>query len=157
MKKILTILLSLILSLSLSSCSHINDTNGPDDYTIQTFSDEDYCTGFSSYVALGMFTSRSLTIDGVYKGTCDVKKLSGIYKLDEYKWEKSNYLNIEIEYDCSSGNSMIVLVSNGEIAQKINPNTISPIKIINSRSKYRILVVGESSSVKISCKISPSN
>ena len=60
MKKILCLLL-VLLSIMLSSCSQIEDTNGPDDYSIVTFTDEDILNGRINTITIFITTKSTIT------------------------------------------------------------------------------------------------
>ena len=68
-----------LIVLCLTSCSHVEDTNGPDDYSIVTFSDEDYLSG-GHYVISERVSKGSSYINNELKGIFKAHKISGIQK-----------------------------------------------------------------------------
>ena len=88
MKKVLMILFVCLLMIVLTSCQHIEDSNGPDDYSVTTFTDEDILKGYNSHISIGMFRNSSYS-NGVLKGTYKVSKLSGIYKVNNFKYNNT--------------------------------------------------------------------
>ena len=150
MKKILCLLL-VLLSIMLSSCSQIEDTNGPDDYSIVTFTDEDILNGRINTITMGVFESSSF-INGELKGTYKVSKLSGLVEIEKITSNKSS-VNFDIDFSCESGNAMLVIVSNGMIVKKIEANEKVNFDIVNSNDTYKLLLVGESAKVSLKYKI----
>ena len=150
MKKILCVLL-VLLSIMLSSFSQIEDTNGPDDYSIVTFTDEDILNGRINTITMGVFESSSF-INGELKGTYKVSKLSGLVEIEKITSNKSS-VNFDIDFSCESGNAMLVIVSNGMIVKKIEANEKVNFDIVNSNDTYKLLLVGESAKVSLKYKI----
>lgn len=150
MKKILCLLL-VLLSIMLSSCSQIEDTNGPDDYSIVTFTDEDILNGRINTITIGVFESSSF-INGEMNGTYKVSKLSGLVEIEKITSNKSS-VNFDIDFSCESGNAMLVIESNGMIVKKIEANEKVNFDIVNSNDTYKLLLVGESAKVSLKYKI----
>lgn len=150
MKKILCLLL-VLLSVILSSCSQIEDTNGPDDYSIVTFTDEDILKGGINTITVGSFRSSSFIGDEL-KGTYKVSKLSGTVEIEKIRSDRSN-INFDIDFSCESGNAMLVIVSNGIIVKKIEANEKVNFDIVNGNDAYKLIIVGESAKVSLKYKI----
>ena len=150
MKKILCLLL-VLLSVMLSSCSQIEDTNGPDDYSIVTFTDEDILKGAINTITIGVFESSSF-INGELKGTYKVSKLSGMVEIEKISSDRSN-INFDIDFTCESGNAMLVIVSKGRIVKKIEANEKVNFDITNSNDYYNLLLVGESAKASVKYKV----
>ena len=150
MKKILCLLL-VLLSVMLSSCSQIEDTNGPDDYSIVTFTDEDILKGAINTITVGSFRSSSFVGDEL-KGTYKVSKLSGMVEIEKISSDRSN-INFYIDFTCESGNAMLVIVSKGRIVKKIQANEKVNFDITNNNDYYKLLLVGESAKASIKYKV----
>ena len=60
MKKLFTILFILFLSLTLTSCSHIEDTNGPDDYSLVEISNDEIVSGKSYSTSVGKLQHKQV-------------------------------------------------------------------------------------------------
>ncbi|MDY2574966.1 MAG: hypothetical protein SOW55_03195, partial [Bacilli bacterium] len=78
-KKIILSLLILPLVLNLTSCSHVEDTNGTSDYSIVTYSDKDIITKNSFLLNNSVKTSKN-EINNI-----SAKKFSGVYQLEKTK------------------------------------------------------------------------
>lgn len=150
MKKILCLLL-VLLSIMLSSCSQIEDTNGPDDYSIVTFTDEDILNGRINTITMGVFESSSF-INGELKGTYKVSKLSGLVEIEKITSNKSS-VNFDIDFSCESGNAMLVIVSNDMIVKKVEANEKVNFDIENAKYTYKLLLIGESAKVSLKYKV----
>lgn len=143
MKKIFTIGLFLVLSLSLTSCGHIEDTNGDDDFSIQTITEERILSG-SSY---SMTSSKKVTINN--KTTMSVKKFSGVYTLYDFDLEDDENLNFTIYSEVTKGNFKMVLTQDKKIVKNIPINTINDFSVSN-KGDYKIKLVGESAAFELS-------
>ena len=151
MKKLLMILLVSVLMGILTGCQHIEDSNGPDDYSITTFTDEDILKGYNSHISIGMFRSSSY-INGILKGTYKVSKFSGIYKVNNFK-ENSTIVNFTIQFICEEGNAMFVIVSDDKIVRKIEANSDLSFDLPNDGNNYKLLVVGESAKITLNYSV----
>jgi hypothetical protein len=144
MKKLCKLLLAIVLVLTLSGCfKQVEDTNGPDDYTIQTYTDKDITYGNKKHVFIGAL-ENSIGNHGSLK----VSKFSGIYDL--YKVNASNQrLEFNITAKCSSGNFRVVIVHDNEIIYnvKINQNDVKAFD--NCDGNYTIVIVGESAKIDV--------
>ena len=146
MKKILCILM-LLFVLTLTSCSHIEDTNGPDDYRVTTFTDEDILQGPHSLIE-EFSSEKSVMNSGHLEGLYKAKKMSGIKKVAEYDYNCPIFL-FTFRLDCEEGNAMVVVVANGEIMQRVEANTGSvKFRLYKDVKKtYMIYVLGESANI----------
>lgn len=154
MKKILIILLVLLV-MTLSSCSHIEDTNGPNDFSVVTFTDEELLKGFNSYSAFGMMRN-STYINNVLNGSCSVAKLSGLYKIDSYR-NNDAIINFNINFTCEEGNALLVIVSNEQIIKKIEANSEVEFNLDNNQDRYDLIVVGESAKLSLKYQVTSYN
>jgi hypothetical protein len=150
MKKLLLTLL-LIMMITLTSCTHIEDTNGPDNYTVETFTDQDILDGSNSIITVGSFHSHTHINDNL-KGSYKVSKLSGILEVYEYD-SKASTLNFNISFKCEEGNAMVVIVSNDNIIKKIEANQDIKFEVSNNYKNYTILIVGESAKISLKYEV----
>lgn len=151
MKKFIC-LLFIFLVVSLSSCSHIEDTNGIDNYSIQTFTDEDIIRGRSNTNSLGVLEAYSY-IDNVLKGSYKVSKFSGIETINEYS-SNDSYIKFDINFICESGNGVFAIVSDNEIVKKIEANQELIFEVSNNYKEYMLVIVGESGKLSLKYNIS---
>ena len=154
MKKI-ALVLFLSLTITLTSCSHIEDANGSNNYSIVTFTDDDIINGNHSSIEVGTMKSSSSTSNGI-KGKYSSAKLSGIIEVEKYKSTKEN-LSFEIEIKCESGNAMLVIVSDDEIVKKIEANQNITFTIDNNKKYYKLMLIGESAKVSVKYEFNSSN
>ena len=89
MKRFLCLLFLAFVLLSLTSCSHVEDTNGSDDYSIVTFLDEEIIHGSRLTSTFGTFKTNS-HINDKLKGRYRVSKLSGVVEVNTYETNKQN-------------------------------------------------------------------
>ena len=150
MKKIIVIML-LIFTLTLTSCSHIEDINGPDDYSLATFKDEDLLGGIHSCSEMGVIESSSKILDKA-TGTYKVSKISGMTEIEEYRTNK-DIITFTIEVKCEAGNALVIVISNNEIIKKIEANQSLTFEVSNNDESYRIFLVGESAKVTVKYNI----
>lgn len=146
MKKIICLLMLLML-VTMTSCAHIEDSNGPDDYSLVTIKDEDIIKGFYSTLSVGSYKS-SVHIDDKLNGTYKVSKLSGIVNVAEYDCDNET-ISFDIEFTCDEGNALVAIVSNGMIIKKIEANQSEKFDVDNNGKYYEILVIGESAKLAI--------
>ena len=152
MKKFLLVLLICLLMVNLTGCNHIEDSNGPSDYSITTFTDEDILKGYNSHISIGMFRSSSLK-NGILKGTYKVSKMSGVFKVNNYKDSNNTIINFDIQFVCEEGNAMLVIVSDDNIVKKIDANSDLSFDLPNEGNNYKLLVVGESAKITLNYSV----
>lgn len=149
MKKIVVLLFFSILLISLTACvSHVEDTNGEDNYTIETFSDDDIVNSKISHISFGSMISRT---NG--KGNAHIKKFSGVYELENFKLD-NEYLKIEVDSECFSGNFALVLIVDNQIIKIFENNSTETYEIEKANGNFRLRMVGESANIKVEYEIS---
>lgn len=151
MKKIFCLLLLTLVTVTMTSCSHIEDTNGEDNYSVVSFTDEDILSKGHYYISVGSITSRRKTGD-LIEGRFNVSKLSGILEIDNFKYS-SQYFKFNYDFVCKTGNAMLAIVSNNQIVKKIEANSGSTLKLDNNKKYYSIYLVGESANVLLNYQI----
>ena len=115
-KKLWLVLFILPMFLTLTSCAaQIEDTNGHDDYTLNTLTNEDFFKN-SSITKFGSVTSKINN-----QATLKVKKMSGIETLEKINLSSGN-LTINTNLKITSGNIKLVLIYNEEIIKEFKIN-----------------------------------
>lgn len=140
MKKILLVILLFLLS----GCSigQIADTNGDDDYSIETISNDEIIDGTSSFSVGSLETSTN----GVNK--YKVNKFSGVKTIDTFRLNNSIF-TIEVDCTVSSGNFMLALTTDKKIVKEFNINSSDSFTINNFSGTYYLKIVGESAKFNI--------
>lgn len=139
---IAVILTCAVLALSLSACvKHIVDTNGDEDFSIQTITDEKIVSGYKSYLAVG-----SVSTNVGNKHTLRVKKLSGVWQLGTVTVDNGS-VEIKTDMSVTKGNCRLVLVYGNEIVYDFNINGTDTYAT-NATGKYDIKLVGESAVIR---------
>jgi hypothetical protein len=137
----------IITLFSITSCSKVEDTNGLDNYSIETFSDDEIINGAKFTYTFGQYTSSSEwygNLTGKYK----VLTLSGVSTIVAYD-TANEIIYFEIECTCEKGNALVAVVSNDRIIKKIQANETINFEISNNGYSYRIVVVGESAKMTV--------
>lgn len=139
MKKIGIISL-LVLCLILSGCSHIEDTNGNDDFSLQTISIED-AKGSMNSTSVGSIETHVFNSDSIR-----IKKFSGISVLDNRVIR--SYSKIKIVSSVTSGNFGIFILLKDKIYE-IPINQEYYFDVSNYSGICVIKYAGESAEFKI--------
>ena len=138
-KKILRMFIALALVISLVGCiKHVEDTNGEDNYEIETYTDEDITSGKYATLKVGSITS---TVGNVT--TLKVNKFTGIEELDSTK-ATNNTLVFNVESTITKGNFRMVIVKDGDIIRDVAINTTENITLENCSGRFKLIMVGES-------------
>ena len=143
------ILIFLILSLLLTGCEYgqIEDTNGEEDYSIQTILDDKIKEGPNTRYVIN---SKWSTKDNVT--TMKIEKFSGLFLL-RTTHVTNKTLTYEIDSIVEKGNFKIVIVKNNEEIINVLINSTELVTINDAEGKYQIKAVGESAKFKMSCEI----
>lgn len=116
--KIIVSILLIVLSIMFCSCTAtvLKDTNGEDDYSLQTITDKDIIDGTNTT----QFMAVSKTKDG--ERICSARKFSGV--LPVYDAEiNANKFSITLSSRITVGNAKLVLVYNDEIVHEFDVNS----------------------------------
>lgn len=161
MKKIQRMVVILfILALSLSGCGsfimdHIEDTNGADDFSLASITDEEICQS-RSHIAVASITTTS-------GGKTEIRigKLSGVMQPDASLASVKASGETLVWHAASvvtSGNLRICIVRNGEeIAGEFPINGEGEIRIENAAGRYTLKIAGESAEFKTEITFQKSN
>lgn len=142
-KHILLFPVMIILALCLCSCKQIEDTNGEDNYQLQTISDERIISEKGSTVKVGSVSTKVNN-----KGTYKVKKFSGVETL--FSIDGSNHhITVTITSEIKAGNFKIVLVNEKQIVKVFNLNCTQSVTIENATGRYDLKIAGESANFSI--------
>ena len=141
MKKVLLFTFAFIF-IFLVGCSHIEDTNGAEDFSIVEISDEEILDGGSS-MSVGSISS---TVNGVHK--LSIKKFSGVEELLEIEADSEKTIEVSIKNEVKDGNFMIVLILNDQIIKKVYANT-SYNDELSFTGELEFVIVGESANFKM--------
>ena len=111
-KKLWLVCFILSIVLTLTSCAaQIEDTNGTDNYDLNTLTDEDFFKQ-SNVTKFGSVTSKINN-----QATLKVKKMSGVEVLDKINVSSGN-LTIHTNLKITAGNIKLVLIYNDEIIKE---------------------------------------
>ena len=112
--RLLPLVLALVLLLSLGGCKKYEDTNGPDDYSLQTLTEADLVSGKTGGSSVGRVESN---VNDTHK--LKIKTFNGVESLQKFKrgdWQ------IELSFQVTKGNARLYLCSGGEILHEFQVN-----------------------------------
>ena len=147
MKRIFALLLTLALALSLTACGSvkIEDTNGPDNFALNTITDQnilnlDLPSGGYSTKTSGLL-SKTVTHSG--------KDFSGVVEVLWTDMIAGDFVLDLMDYTVTGGNFRMVVVNDGKIVADIAPGT-ERISIDDLKGHISIRVAGESADYSFS-------
>ena len=141
-KPLAVALVCLILCLTLASCGQIEDTNGPDDITPVTITDEDIVKKSTSAV-----TSSQLITNSNGKKTVKVGKFSGVTELDSLRSDGKKVLVFTVKL--TSGNLRLCLVRDGKIVAELPIDGSEHTVALPDDDRYSLRAAGESAKYTI--------
>lgn len=147
MKKVF---LLIIMCFMLVGCSHIEDTNGSDDYSIVTYSNDDILNKSSSYITVG-YSESIKSLGGKTIGKVNCNKFSGIKNIEKSRYDSK--VNIDIKCNVTSGNFKVVVIYDDMIYKTILANTSQSFSM-NVDGYLTIKIVGESAKFSLEYSIS---
>ncbi len=145
MKRIICFALLILIVLSLASCTAVSyeDTNGEDDFSLQTITDKDIVDGINTTKIL------SSTSTGNNKTTSKAKTMSGVVELYEGKLKNESF-KIVVSNEISKGNARLVLVFNDEIVHDFDLNSKDQSFVLNNATgKVYLKIAGESTGYSV--------
>ena len=139
MKRLLSIIFIIFLSLTLTSCSHIEDTNGPDDYSLVEISNDEIVSGKSYSTSVGKLTTQTgRTIK------LKISKFSGVENVQSFKTTNSD-ITFTVSIEVTQGNFKAVLVQNNKIIHEFNNNQNNQVVTVSKGTgSVAVYIAGES-------------
>ena len=125
----------------LTGCGHIDDTNGEDDFTLETISKDDMINNSISA------STVSFTKTVGNKTEVTIKKFSGVKSI--YKEYSANgEYTFDFDVKCNNGNLAVVLVCEDEIVKEIPINETSSFSY-SFDGNFEVKIAGESANLEI--------
>lgn len=143
MKKMLAFaIIAALALLVLSGCaSHIEDTNGSDDFSLQTITDQNIISGMSSISVSSTKSSNSS------RTTLKVGKFSGVKTLE--KLQSGSY-EFTVTFNAEAGNCRLVICDDENILSDIDIGAKDQtITVKSNDSKLYLKIAGESAKFDI--------
>ncbi len=142
--------LILAMCLGLVACGQIEDTNGEDDYSLATITEEQLVKGTNSSSKVGFLHTQ---INDTH--TFKVNKFSGVEVLESIRaTESTKSITFLVECTRNSGNLYVYVRCDGQIVGDFEIGTKDDLVIENpAPGKYELCVAGESASYELSVTI----
>ena len=137
MRKSFVLLLLICFSVCLISCGY-EDTNGDNDYTLQSITDDTILKGGSFSESM----SSHIYINNKWKDS--VKSLNGVKELNAFNGPFKIVLSLEV----SKGNAKLVICTDDEILHEFKVNEENQEYVCNYIGKVYIKIAGESCGFK---------
>lgn len=136
------------LWLILSGPEHIEDTNGPENFALQTITDQQIIDRSIGSVGGPAMTQSLLTGDTM---EVSAEKFTGVYELlyDNYILPSDFVIDLTA-YEIYSGNFKIVVVHNEEIVATLEPGLFVDYRLEDVTGYVSLRIVGESASFTFS-------
>ncbi|MBQ8564038.1 MAG: hypothetical protein IJ443_09160 [Firmicutes bacterium] len=144
MKKLLSILLVCLLCTAMTGCSTTyEDTNGPDDYTLQTITDENI---INLDIGASGLVHKETTLFGFTSEEYYSDNFNGVEPLHLTNFILPSDIQIYVSYvTVNSGNFRMVVVNEDKIIHEFVPGTFNEtIRFENLKGSFAIHVAGES-------------
>ena len=141
-------LMLFMISFLLTGCgvSHIEDTNGLDNYNLQTLTEDDLLKTTSSYVA-----RNYISISKGNEIKCGSQKFSGIKTLEVINIKDDCIFTFES--NVSSGNFLIAIVNNDGIEGYVSANEYKTFRFSSDFGNCKLKVAGESAEFELKVTI----
>ena len=145
MKRKIALLIVLCIGVVFCLCAcHIEDKNGPDDYSLVEITDEKILKNTTSYTQTGAVASESQ-----HEVEFDCRKFSGVKTLKKITYTGGIRLEINYDIELDGGNFRAVLIHDGEIVMDLPVGEDQQIVIDSPKRSYEIKIAGESADVEI--------
>ena len=150
MKRYWIIGLILAMCLGLVACGQIEDTNGEDDYSLATITEEQLVKGTNSSSKVG-FLHTQINDSHTFK----VNKFSGVEAIESVRaTESTKSITFLVECTRNSGNLYVYVRCDGQIVGDFEIGTKDDLVIENpAPGKYELCVAGESASYELNLTI----
>lgn len=128
-----------------SDLEHIEDTNGPDNYSLTTITDENIIKRDTG--AMGLNKKKGLLTGDVIEFTS--KKFTGVEEIfyTNYIGKSDFYISL-YNYEIYEGNFKIVVVLDDEIVAELEPGMIVDYELNDINGTISLRIAGESASFK---------
>ena len=143
MKRFFLLILLIISISTLCSCSHIEDKNGIEDYSLTTISEQDILDNKYSQIKTNSIMNSSNN-----KITFTVKKFSGEELIKTFNLSNKT-MTFTSNIKLYSGNLRIVLCSNDRILKDFSINGDDSFTLSNYTGKIRLICAGESANFEL--------
>ena len=153
-KKIVSIAAAVVLVvvagawLLFDGIEHIEDTNGPDDYSLQTITEENIIKMDMGSIGGPNISRGILTGDTV---EFSAKKFTGVYEIlyDNFIGKSDFQLDLT-NYYIKGGNFKLVVVHDDEIVAELEPGMLVEYRLEDVKGYVSLRIVGESASFTFS-------
>lgn len=123
-----------------SDLKHIEDTNGPDDYTLTTITDENIIK--QDMGALNINKSTGLLNDGV---TFKSNKFTGVYRVFTTNFLFGSDFQMDLAgFWVNGGNFKMAIVNNDEIIAVVEPGMFAEVLLHDLKGSFSLIIAGES-------------
>ena len=123
-----------------SDLKHIEDTNGPDDYTLTTITDENIIK--QDMGALNVSKSTGLLNDGV---TFKSDKFTGVYRVFQTNFFfDSDFLMDVAGFWVNGGNFKMCIVNDEKIIATVEPGMFATCELSDLNGSFELVIAGES-------------
>ena len=142
---LIIVIIGVSIVLFANSIEHIEDTNGTEDYTVETITDQDIIG--LSMGSIGLSKSTSIFSDLI---TYSSKKFSGVAEIYGTHMVTNRFEITVYLAEVKSGNFKIVLIVDDEIVHEFKLNELSQTFVIEDVNGYICLrIAGESANFKL--------
>ena len=148
-RKIFCMLLVCMLVAGLAGCGEVyEDTNGPDDYTLQTITDDDI---INLKVGGAGISYKESNFMGITSSEYYGKNFNGVHRLFLTNYILPSDVTVSISYiNVDSGNFKMIAVLDDEIIQEFPIGTFSEdFYFENIKGAFAIYVAGESAAFEM--------
>lgn len=119
---------------------HIEDTNGPEDFSLQTITDENIIN--EDMGALNVKSSTGLLSDGV---TFSSDKFTGVYRIMLTNFILPSDFDLDVtNFQVNSGNFKMAVVNEGKIVAVIEPDMFASCRLEGLTGTTSLVFAGES-------------
>lgn len=143
MKKALLAVLLAAITLAFTGCGQIEDTNGENNFALQTITDENIVEG------MNVVTFASARTSSGNKESLSVGKLSGV--LDLYTGTaKEKTVVLTVDCNVTAGNARLVVVYDGKIVHEFDLHKQGQSFVLeNAKGDFALKLAGESAAFEV--------
>ena len=134
--------------LFLSGTDHIEDTNGAEDFSLQTITDQQIIDQSIGSVGGPTISREFLSGNAV---NFSAEKFTGVYEIlyDNFIGKSDFELNL-IDYEILGGNFQLVVVHDGKIVATLEPDMFVTYRLEDITGYISLRIVGESAAFRFS-------